>query len=88
MSSSNSVVVLNLECPFENMMKAKGLTQENTYTHKILHIILRPPNPLRPIQGIAGEAGGGAYCHFILSLECRSKLEATTKNLILLKSCC
>lgn len=84
MSSSNSVVVLNLECPFENMMKAKGLTQENTYTHKIL----RPPNPLKPIQGIAGEAGGGAYCHFILSLKCRSKLEATTKNLILFKSRC
>lgn len=24
-------------------MKAKGLTQENTYTHKILHINLRLP---------------------------------------------
>lgn len=65
MSSSNSVVVLNLECPFENMMKAKGLTQENTYTHKIL----RPPNP-KTHPGNRWRSGrqGLLSLHFVLKM--------------------
>lgn len=34
------------------MMKPKGLTEENTYGHKILLICLRPPKFLKSIQGI------------------------------------
>lgn len=50
-------------------MRANRLTQENTYIHKILHVVLRPPNPLRLTWRIAREAEGGAYCHLILSLK-------------------
>lgn len=35
------------------MMKPKGLTQENTYAHKILLLCLRPPKFLKSTQGFA-----------------------------------